>query len=184
MRSPGVSYAEADVAPAGALGDLTPTSNPTPSPPCATDEPTSPASSLSSSASSVMSLPPLSISPRVLESLHRQLGEKATLLGLANDHISHQSVQIKHLEAKLHSYQQANAAMLTAVEGAGLGAGRGEEVKQLRVLVTHLHGMLAARDDIIAEQDRELLYCQQQITAAQGGAGEGGGARLRGREGP
>ena len=165
VRSPPLSYAEADSQPGDPLGDLTPTSNPTPTPPTP-DSPTPespPSSGYSSSASSIMSLPPLSISPHVLESLQRQLVEKSELLNLANDHISHQSVQIQHLQAKLQSYQHAHTAVLTAVEGAGSGVGRGEEVKQLRVLVSHLHGMLAARDEVIAEQDKELGYWQQQI---------------------
>ena len=117
-----------------------------------------------------MSLPPLSISPRVLESLQRQLVEKSTLLNLANDHISHQAVQIRHLQAKMAFYQQAQATSVqpltvgvAGVEGAVGGVGRGEEVKQLRLLVVHLHGMIAARDEVIGEQDKELCYYQQQL---------------------
>ena len=178
LRYPPLLYAEADPAPPPhPLGDLTPTSNTTPSPPTPRTPispipESSPPSSPSSTASSVMSLPPLSISPRVLESLQRQLVEKSTLLNLANDHISHQSVQIQHLQAKLVWYQQAQASVPTAVGVGGLdggggglggGAGRGEEVKQLRLLVAHLHGMIAARDEVIGEQDKELCYYQQQM---------------------
>ena len=112
-----------------------------------------------------MSLPPLSIPPRVLDALHREVAEKSQLLSLANDHIQHQSVAIQHLQAKLTSYQEANNAMLSAnvAPGAGSSGGRSEEVKQLKVLVSHLYNMIAQRDAIVEEQEKELHYYQQLV---------------------
>ena len=163
-------YSDDDQLQSENLGDLTPTSNRTPSPSSAlygTDSashsPHSAVSSTGSDASSIMSLPPLSIPPRILDSLHREIAEKSQLLSLANDHIHHQSVQIQHLQTKLTSYQEANNAMLSANVGSGASAagGRSEEVKQLKVLVSHLYNMIAQRDAIVEEQEKELHYYQQ-----------------------
>ena len=155
-------YSDDDQLQVDNLGDLTPTSNRTPSPPSsalynhsAPHSPQSATSSTGSDASSIMSLPPLSIPPRILDALHRELAEKSQLLSLANDHIQHQSVQIQHMQAKLTSYQEANNAMLSANVGTGPGpsGGRSEEVKQLKVLVSHLYNMIAQRDAIVDEQE-------------------------------
>ena len=165
-------YSDDDQLQADNLGDLTPTSNRTPSPSSshypththhAPHSPQSAVSSTGSDTSSIMSLPPLSIPPRILDALHRELAEKSQLLSLANDHIHHQSVAMQHMQAKLTSYQEANNAMLSANVGSGTGAGggRSEEVKQLKVLVSHLYNMIAQRDAIVEEQEKELHYYQQ-----------------------
>ena len=165
-------YSDDDQLQSDALGDLTPTSNRTRSPSSArytNSAPHSPQSASSwtgSHASSILSLPPLSIPPRILDALHRELAEKSQLLSLANDHIQHQSVQLQHMQAKLSSYQEANHALLSAnvSSGGAASGGRGEEVRQLKVLVSHLYNMIAQRDVIVEEQESELHYYQRFMT--------------------
>jgi len=106
------------------------------------------------------SLPPLSISPAELENLHQQLNEKTSLLSAATDHISEQSVQIQRLHAQLQSQEQSNASLLSSSFQSN-----GEETRQFQLLVNHLHQMIAQRDEIISEQEKELNYYQQQLRA-------------------
>lgn len=148
---------------AGDLGAaLTPTSNATPSASHSRSRSRSRSRSLSAGRASPPAsdadedpLPPLLISPAELESLQAQLREKTALLSVATDHISEQSVQIQSLTAQLQAQSQSQASLLSLANS--------DELRQFQTLVQHLHQMIAQRDEIIGEQEKELNYYQQQL---------------------